>query len=171
MTHSKVHRKAMKALDDPRQLILAPRSKKGVKFRTKEAEKMAIPWDTQVLCPFCLHIGKVRDFRVPIKKGWSTGKARCPECDQGMLMKSLLAEMTPEEFAEWVYAYSRSGYWGKCSFEKFRKRLIDLGWSYRFWARYKELKGEPYDEYYRSIARDEREPQKHYIGRNPPKKA
>lgn len=169
MSPSKVHRKAWKALEDPHQQVLAPKSKSGTRFRSKEAEEMAVPWDERVMCPFCLHIGKVKDFRVPKKKGYSTRKAECPECGVGMLMKTLLADMTPEEFAEWVYGYRLSGFWQKCSFKKFTKRMYDMGWSYRFWARYKELRGVVEEEYYRSIARSIKGEQKHYIGRKPPK--
>jgi hypothetical protein len=65
-----------------------------------------------------------------------------------MMMKSLTAEWTPEQYADWVFPYGHSGFWQKCKFETWKKRLSQIGWAQRFWQRYKELKGEDGTESY-----------------------
>ena len=94
-----------------------------------------------VMCPFCLYQAKLSAFFISTKKGISQGKAQCPECKNGMLMKSLWNDMSASEYAQWVYNYSASGYWKKCPFQLWKARLKAIGWSQAFWGRYKELKG------------------------------
>jgi len=101
-----------------------------------------------VMCPFCLYTSKLSLFFVSTKKGISQHDAKCPECHNGMRMTSLWNEWSPEEYAEFVYPYARSGFWQKCPFQTWSKRLRAIGWSYRFWARYKALKGEDTTESY-----------------------
>jgi len=95
-----------------------------------------------VSCPFCLHIGKIGEFLISTKKGFHRGLGKCPECKNQMQLRSLTAEWTPEQYAEWCYSYSLSGFWQKVPFKKWSQRLRDIGWSYAFWAKYKQLKGE-----------------------------
>lgn len=97
--------------------------------------------NVDVMCPFCLWQGKLSRFLVSTKNGVSQGTAKCPECNNGMRMKSLWADMNATQYADWVYGYSRSGFWKKCPFDTWRKRLVAIGWAIEFWARYKELKG------------------------------
>lgn len=104
-----------------------------------------------VMCPFCLYQGKLQQFLISTKKGISQSRAQCPECKNGMIMKSLTTDMTPEEYAEWCFAYSASGFWRKVPFERWKSRLAAIGWAQQFWDRYKELKGdsavENYEDY------------------------
>lgn len=95
-----------------------------------------------VMCPFCLYQAKLSLFFVTIQSGISQGKALCPECKTSMLMKSLWNEWGAKEYAEWVFNYRSSGFWKKCNFQVWSKRLKEIGWSYDFWARYKELKAQ-----------------------------
>jgi len=137
----------MKAISNPFQTKLTPDKKKPIKPRDDEITLQMLQSRVKYMCPFCLHTDYLKAFMIPKKKGWSVRMAQCPECGNKMRMKTLLAEWTPEQFAEWVYNYRLSGFWGKCPFEKFNKRLKDIGWSERFWRRYKELKGELYQDW------------------------
>lgn len=95
----------------------------------------------QVMCPFCLYQDKLQSFFISTKKGISQAKAQCPECHNGMLMRTLLADMTPEQYAEWVWNYRSRGFWQKCKFSDWKVRLKNIGWAKRFWDKYKEIKG------------------------------
>jgi len=146
---------------DRAQTQLAPDPIREQVIHPKPAKKDVTTITGTFMCPFCLHLGPISEYLVSTKKGISQGKALCPECKQGMMMRSLTSEWTPEEFAEWVYPYTRSGFWQKCSFKKFNERLKRLGWSYPFWTRYKQLKGEDksetYDQYIERKQREEYE--------------
>lgn len=107
-----------------------------------------VNFNMMVSCPFCLHDDKLKAFLVSTKKGISQKKANCPECHNGMMMKSLTADWTPEEYAEWVFEYRRSGFWQKCKFSTWKDRLYKRGWSKRFWDKYRELKGSDESEDY-----------------------
>ena len=93
------------------------------------------------LCPFCLHSGYIHEYTHKLKSGGESKRLHCPECDVEMRKESLTDHKTIEEYAEWVFNYSMSGFWKKCPFDKFNDRLYKLGMSYRFWKKYKELKG------------------------------
>ena len=95
-----------------------------------------------VSCPFCLHIGKIGEFLISTKKGYHKSLGLCPECKNKMQLRSLTAEWTPEQYAEWCFSYSLSGFWQKVPFKKWSDRLYKIGWSYAFWNKYKQLKGE-----------------------------
>ena len=95
-----------------------------------------------VSCPFCLHTGKISEFLISTKKGYHKGLGLCPECKNKMQLRSLTAEWTPEQYAEWCFRYSMDGFWQKVPFKKWSDRLHKISWSYRFWAKYKQLKGE-----------------------------
>jgi len=111
-----------------------------------------------VFCPFCLYYCKLQAFLVSTKKGYSYSNANCPECKQGMRMSTLVADMNPEQFAEFVHPYAGSGFWKKVNFAQWNERLRKMGWSYRFWQRYKELKSEGSEEAYEAyIERKQRE--------------
>jgi hypothetical protein len=98
--------------------------------------------NVMLACPFCLHQDKLSAFFVSTTTGISQSKACCPECHNGMLMKSLYNDWGAKEYADWVFDYRKSGFWKKCPFDKWKKRLHDIGWSIEFWARYKQLKGD-----------------------------
>ena len=96
-----------------------------------------------VLCPFCLLEGPLQKFLVSTKKGISAARGRCPHCENGMMLRTLTHDWTVPEYAKWVYQYSGSGFWQKIpSFEVWKERLRQRGWSTEFWDTYKQLKEE-----------------------------
>jgi hypothetical protein len=95
-----------------------------------------------VVCPFCLYQAKLSAFFISNKQGISQKKAHCPECNNGMEMSSLYNDWGSKEYAQWVYKYRVFGFWKKCPFEIWKKRLKQMGWSLDFWIMYKQLKGE-----------------------------
>lgn len=104
-------------------------------------QQREIDFTQQVMCPFCLHADKLQAFLLSTSKGISQSRAQCPECKNGMMIKSLTVEWAPEQYADWVYDYTGSGYWQKCKFATWKERLFKIGWAKRFWDRYKALKG------------------------------
>jgi len=96
--------------------------------------------DILVMCPFCLYTAKLTAFVISTKKGFDHARGKCPECKNGMLLKSLTAVWTPEQYAEWVAEYSRFGFWQKIPYQTWRGRLEAIGWAMRFWVKYKEIK-------------------------------
>jgi len=130
-----------KAKDDKQQIrfgakaeVIQPKPAEITQFTTVNCNE-------PVMCPFCLHRAKLSSFFISTKKGISQGKAQCPECHNGMLMKSLWAQWTLQEYAEWVFKYAKMGFWQKCPFHAWKERLRAIGWSYEFWKRYRDLKG------------------------------
>jgi transcription elongation factor Elf1 len=99
-------------------------------------------------CPFCLHSDKIGNFLISTKKGYHKGLGKCPECGNQMQIKSLTSDWTPEQYAEFMYEYSGQGGWQKVKFQVWSYRLNKIGWSQRFWNRYRELKGEAKTESY-----------------------
>jgi len=102
----------------------------------------------QVACPYCLTIDKVQVFLKSTKKGVHKSQGLCPHCKNGMLMRTLLAEMTPEQYADWVAEMVGYGFWQKIPYTTWRDNLSKLGWAGAFWAKYKALKGEGTTETY-----------------------
>ena len=111
------------------------------------------------LCPFCLHLDRLEKYMISTKKGYHQSMAQCPECKNKMLIRSLTSKWTPEQYADWVYPYSVDGFWQKCKYDIWKKRLYIIGWSTRFWNRYMQLKGEPkpesYEEYVQRKQKEE----------------
>jgi len=93
-------------------------------------------------CPFCLYYGRIEQFEYRTPKGNVSKGVKCPECDNKMLRRSLTTPMNAEQYAEWVYNYRLSGFWRKVNFSKWKERLYKLGLAYKFWMRYRELKGD-----------------------------
>lgn len=148
MTRIKTLKHQLKTEADRKQTVLDPSSSRGAKMREQAVVLTVYPISTQFTCPFCLHIDNIYHFKIKTKSGYSEKRARCPECEQGMMMRSLTKEMKPEEFADWCYTYG-AGFWSKVgNFEEWNRRLRKLDWSYRFWKKYKELKGEFDEESY-----------------------
>ena len=94
------------------------------------------------MCPFCLETSN--KFIIENK-----GLIKCFNCLNGMRMKTLLfvKDCSNKEYAKWVYEYRLSGFFSKLnsgnnSFEKWNKKMKELGFSYEFWDEYKRLKGE-----------------------------
>lgn len=100
-----------------------------------------------VTCPFCLHQAKLRQFLISTKKGISTARALCRNCNNTMNMNSLTNEMTIEEYARWCFNYSLSGFWQKVPFTRWSTRLREFGWAREFWDNYKRFKGETEERY------------------------
>ena len=139
----KVKQRAIKKAEYDRKQTMLASTTTGVKIKEEPSLTADfIRLNPDVCCPFCLHLGKIRDFRVPTKHGYSKKRAQCPECNNLMQIRSLTQAMSPEQYAQWVFDYSLSGFWQKCPFHKFADRLKRMGISYRFWAKYKQLKGE-----------------------------
>lgn len=112
-------------------------------------EQTGLDLNKVVFCPFCLAEEKVQKFLVSTKKGISTGKAQCPACGQGMMLRNVIKDWTPESYAKWVYEYSASGFWQKIRFELWKDRLYARGWSQAFWDVYRQLKSDsPREENY-----------------------
>jgi hypothetical protein len=103
-----------------------------------------------VTCPFCLGLNKLRLFLISTKKGYDRGRGKCPLCDQGIKLQTLInmSSWTPEQYAAFVFDYRRSGFWQKIQFSTWKKRLGMMGWTRQFWDEYKKLKGESSDESY-----------------------
>jgi len=145
---SREHRKYMReqqAYKDKQQTKFGEAGR--LKLIVKQKSNIYTVMDTtiQVMCLFCLHQDKLIKFLVSTKKGISQSRAQCPECKGGMMMRTLTAEMTPEQYAKFAYGYARSGFWDKVPYTTWRTRLSDLGWSLRFWNKYMQLKGENKD--------------------------
>ena len=141
----------MKAMDDKHQSMLSPDSPTGIVMRGHQKTKVEIIRTGTYSCPFCLYQGKINKFLISTKKGFHKGLGQCPECKNKMRFRTLTADWTPEDFAEWCYGYSADGYWQKVPFSKFSDRLYKIGWSKRFWERYKQLKGEGGQESYEDM--------------------
>lgn len=88
------------------------------------------------LCPFCLE--ESNKFTIE-----SHALIKCPNCTNQMKLKTLLfiKECSNQDFAKWVYEYRLSGFFKKINFEKWSKKLKELGIAYEFWEEYKKLKG------------------------------
>jgi len=95
-----------------------------------------------VFCPLCLVGNIVQKFLVSGKKGISQSKALCPACGVGMMLRNVIRDWTAESYADWVFGYSKSGFWQKIKFADWSKNLKEKGWTRAFWDRYKMLKGE-----------------------------
>lgn len=106
-----------------------------------KAEFTTADSNMKVMCPFCLYPDKLSAFFISNSKGISQGKAQCPECHITMMMKSLIMDVDAEGYAKWVFNYRKDGFWQKCPFATWKKRLHNIGWSTAFWAKYKALKG------------------------------
>lgn len=131
-----------KARDDKMQTIFSPWGEVEPRHKPKVEAIFTGDMNMMVACPFCLNSGRLQIFLVSTKKGISQSNAECPECHNGMKMKSLTADWTPEQYADWVYAYRLSGFWQKCPFATWKKRLKNSGIAGQFWERYKALKGD-----------------------------
>jgi len=111
----------------------------GIELNKSPLAKITtINYAQNVFCPFCLHKDFLRKFVVNKRLG------KCPECENGMLITTLLRMLkwTPKEYAIFVYEYPYAHFWSKCSFkfEIWKQRLYNLNMSYEFWLVYKTLK-------------------------------
>lgn len=108
-------------------------------------------------CPFCLCFHPITKFLITKydkkgnNKGYNRGSGKCPECGQGMQLKTLVSmrKWTIEDpvagvklYAAWVYEYRKSGFFQKIKFAEFNSMLKSMKWSREFWDHYKRLKGD-----------------------------
>lgn len=110
-------------------------------------------------CPFCLGIHPFSKYLISTKKGYHKGLMQCPECNNKFRITTLTEIASPEEYAEFVYPYSASGFWQKVPWTKWKERLYGIGWAQRFWKRYKELKGEGQEDTYAQYLKDHQKEQ------------
>jgi len=99
-----------------------------------------------VYCPFCLYKDKLSKFLTSDSKGISTYKAKCPDCDKTMLMKTInsmtnMNDIKVKSYSAWCFMYRLSGFWNKVNMDKWKERLDRYGWKITFWATYRKLKG------------------------------
>lgn len=89
------------------------------------------------LCPFCLE--ESNKFTIE-----SHALIKCPNCLNQMKLKTLIfiKECSNQDYARWVFEYRLSGFFKKVNFEKWSKKLKDLGIALEFWDEYKKLKGD-----------------------------
>ncbi len=100
------------------------------------------------LCPFCGYETFYYEFRLQKKnkKGYHKKYVKCPDCNNVFHKGTLMREMTPKEWAEWLYAHIRSfwsngsDYYKKVKWEKLFGRLKELGISYSFWESWAKAK-------------------------------
>ena len=150
-------RRAYKAKENKHQTILAPTYKTGCTTIKTESFFTTADANQLIMCPFCLHTSKLSNFIISTKKGIHQGLGQCPECKHCARWHTLTAEWTPEQYAEWVFQYSTSGFWQKTPFKTWSSRLKKIGWAYKFWKRYKQLKAETGAEEPTIIEKQERE--------------
>ena len=148
VSEKKLYRMREKSHADKQQTRLGADGKLKPAKVQQVTEFTSANYMMMVSCPFCLHDDKLQAFLVSTKKGISQSKAACPECKNGMMMISLTADWTPEQYAEWVFEYRKSGFWQKCKFSIWKDRLYKRGWSKQFWEKYKALKGSDESEDY-----------------------
>ena len=147
MTKSK-YKREQAAIDDKKQLTLNPKSPTFIAEKQETTINITQVHTGTFYCPFCFHKDVIGQYLISTKKGYHKGLGKCPECGNEMQLKTLIAEMTPEQYAEFVYGYSKSGFWQKIKFKQFNERLNAIGWSERFWLKYKQLKGDDTSESY-----------------------
>lgn len=141
MSYRKYNREQA-AKDDKQQTMLNPKSPSFFQARRKPEIQVTETYTGTYMCPFCLHQDRINAYLISTKKGYHQGLGRCPECGNNMQIRTLTLEMTPEQFAEFMFEYSCQGGWQKVKFKQFNERLFVMGWSERFWTRYKQLKGD-----------------------------
>jgi len=138
----KKYNREQRAKDDKQQTMLNPKSPSFIQSKKKPEIQITETYTGTYMCPFCLHQDKINAYLISTKKGYHKGLGHCPECNNQMQIKTLVADMTPEQFANFAFEYSMQGYWSKVKFKEFNDRLYKIGWAERFWIEYKKLKGE-----------------------------
>lgn len=133
------------------------------KFATLELKDLIK--DKNLICPFCLQIGKLNKFP------FSKGLFKCTNCQNKMTRKTLKNmfdwfnsgyDIDVIAYAKWVYEYRLNGFWQKIiSFEQFNKRLYEEKILRQFWDEYKRLKGEYKEEWDDYNAEMDRQNEKH----------
>lgn len=142
---SREHKKYLReqtALRDNRQIQI-----NSLKPMTNPLAELQIDFNANIscMCPFCLHLGIIRDFSLRTKHGLHHGLGECPECKNKAEWRTLTAmpNWSPEEYATWVFNSRHYNFWQKANFDVWRKRLkYDREQYNRFWKRYYDLRGD-----------------------------
>lgn len=152
-----------KAAEDLQQSVFAVSASREIelkgnpnKFATVQ-EKGIDPF-LKTRCPFCLCCHPITKFLITKYdksgkgKGFDRGRGKCPECGEGMQLKTLtlMRKWTLEnpadgvkQFAAFIYSYRSSGVWQKkIKFVQFNSMLKSMGWHKEFYTEYKRLKGD-----------------------------
>lgn len=118
-----------------------------------------------LICPFCLNVDILEHFidkenKRYLKDGiFNKHLALCPNCGTHLTWKTLVnvLNMNPTQFADWVFVYATDGvFWKKIkNFKQWNNRLYEMGFSFIFWKRYKELKGEKQEKFEQDQQPDE----------------
>jgi len=142
------YRREQKAKDDNKQARLDFQSPTLIKVKPTIKTEITQTHVGEYMCPFCLHKDRINLYLISTKKGYDKRLGQCPECHKKMNIDTLTKKMTPEQFAEFAFGYSSSGYWQKVNFKVFNFRLEKMGWAQKFWTKYRELKGDSTQENY-----------------------
>ena len=126
---------------------------KGNPARYTKIEQKGIDPYKMTTCPFCLSYLRLQKFLISDAKGKgiNKGRGKCPECGEGLQLKTLvmMATATPEQYAKFCYDYRRSGFWqkkiGEARFPTWKRRLALMKWTQPFWNEYKKLRGDTVD--------------------------
>ena len=130
-------RKKKQSADQTKLYIKKSGEMKPVQARTKVE---IIYKAKEFSCPFCLYSAPITKFLIKLKHGnYSEKRFHCPDCGQIMNKQTLTRVQTIEEYAQWILD---AGAWDRISFNKFKKRLKEMGISYQFWGHYKKCKAE-----------------------------
>ena len=127
--HSQKRQKTIKI--QPKHNVLKP----SYFIQTKQLDLMQ-----EVSCVFCLYTTKLQKFFKTDAKGRTIALVECPECHNKMRLKTLLRHDS-QEYAKFVYGYRLSGFWQKCPFATFTKRLRAMGISNEFWSGVQKIEG------------------------------
>lgn len=83
MSHRKYLREQT-AKHDRDQATLEPQSKTGIKVKFFRLDTEGEDANKEYMCPFCLHIDKLKYFLIETGKGIHRGLAQCPETVLGV---------------------------------------------------------------------------------------
>src|SRR3990172_2088688 len=96
-----------KMREDKEQMILNPDMSISINPSKYNSKTEKAEYDKIVFCPFCLNFTQL--WRFKFKHGFRI----CPNCLNSMTLKTLITNMTTEQFAQWVFDYRFSGFWSK----------------------------------------------------------
>lgn len=141
MSHQKYERE-LEAREDKHQSMLVGGEVKANDFQFATGEQRVLDFNKKVTCPICLSWLLLTKFVVSTEKGYDEESAKCPECQNDVLIKNLfhLGKMKPEGYAKFIVNYPAWEFWKKCPFAEWKKHLEIMHWSQLFWEEYHKLK-------------------------------
>ena len=160
------YRRGERAKDDRLQTVLCMEGIKPNPHHFAVKTEVLLPIESKATCPFCLALMLFNRFLVSDKQGIRRSRGKCPVCERGMILKSLIKMQTfsAEQYAEWVFEYP--SFWRIISkhYATWRNRLGLMGWTDGFWNKYKALKQERmlnrpenYEDYMNRKSQEEQE--------------